>query len=378
MSKWMVPADQLDDDQNNFLNAEFNSKSNQWINGFPGSGKSILLMHTLAKILEQEPSASICIIYFTHSLKQMYIVGRIELGINYGRVLFKTYLQYQKKPEYFDYILCDEVQDLTPSVLRLMKDNCRKLYLSGDPNQSIFKDNPQTEEPVVNPKEIGGITNATEYQLTTIHRLTKSVIEIISHLMPSMEILSSKRSAKKNDVTPRLAKFDDKESEVNYIIEKAFETIEVEKSIVILLPTHNYIENFSSLYAESRNFEVFSGSKNSNRHDYELFNRHYHNLKLHYVGNSYGDLHKASNEGKIILMTYHSAKGLDFDSVYLPFLDENAYISSKILFMVGLSRSKETLTLSYSGSAHDYLDEIQQLCVSVDTKEVIEEEVFDF
>ena len=378
MSKWMIPVDQLDDDQNNFLNAEFNSKSNQWINGFPGSGKSILLMHTLARILEQEPSASVCIIYFTHSLKQMYIVGRIELGINYGRVLFKTYLQYQKSPAYFDYILCDEVQDLTPSVLRLMKDNCKKLYLSGDPNQSIFKDNPQTEEPVVNPKEIGNITSATEYQLTTIHRLTKSVIEIISHLMPSMEILSSKINAKKNDVTPRLAKFDDKESEVKYIIEKAFETIEIEKSVVILLPTHDYIESFSSLYAKSKSFEIFSGLKTSKKQDYELFNKHYHNLKLHYIGNSYGDLHKASNEGKIILMTYHSAKGLDFDSVYLPFLDKNAYISSKTLFMVGLSRSKETLTLSYSGNAHYYLDEIKKLCVSVDTKEIIEEEVFDF
>jgi superfamily I DNA/RNA helicase len=49
-------------------------------------------------------------------------------------------------------------------------------------------------------------------------------------------------------------------------------------------------------------------------------------------------------------MTYHSSKGLDFNYVYLPMVNQSMYIHENInaLLLVALSRSKGGLTISYS------------------------------
>ena len=373
MSKWMIPVDLLDNEQRDFIFNRIKEKDNQWISGFAGSGKSVLLMHTLAYIKEKEPSASVHIIFFTRSLEQMYKVGIGELKINAVRVTFETYISYEKrlgnavkanqKVPYYDYILCDEVQDLTKSVLEKMTKNSGRLYVSGDPNQSIYEEDPQTGKPVVNINEIGTTVNASEYKLTTIHRLTQSVIKLISQLIPSMDILKAKKNAKKVDVTARLANFTSNVKEVEYVMDSAFEAVSVSKSVVVILPTHDDLLNFASEYCELKN--DFPWKRVDNRWgkpDYGKFNAFYNKLKVHCIGNGYGDLVQATRQGKVVLMTYHSAKGLDFDSVFLPFLNDKADIRGETLFMVGLSRSKETLTLTYSGNMHPYLESIKGDC----------------
>ena len=76
-------------------------------------------------------------------------------------------------------------------------------------------------------------------------------------------------------------------------------------------------------------------------YDFESMNRYLNEEKvsLIYVGNKYGSLEDADDDNKIVIMTYHSAKGLDFDAVCLPFIDvdlnittnENALILSLFL-----------------------------------------------
>jgi len=393
MSKWMIPVDLLDNEQRDFIFNRIKEKTNQWISGFAGSGKSVLLMHTLAYIKEQEPSASVHIIYFTRSLEQMYKVGIGELKINAVKVTFETYISYERridnaiknnqKVPYYDYILCDEVQDLTELVLQKMTKNCSRIYVSGDPNQSIYKNDPQTNIPVVNVNEIGTAVNANEYQLTTIHRLTESIVKLISQLIPSMGILKAKTNAKKIDVTARLASFPNNKSEIEYVMNSAFEAISVSKSVVILFPTHDNLLKFSSKYCELKNELPWKIINNKwDMPNYSLFNNYYHKLKIHCIGNGYGDLVQASKQGKVVLMTYHSAKGLDFDSVYLPFLNDAVNIRGETLFMVGLSRSKETLTLTYSGTMHPYLNSIKSDCNdisdAINTNKVEEDFDFDF
>lgn len=208
-------------------------------------------MHVLATITEKEPEASILIIYFTHSLRQMFIVGMNELKINQRKVSLETYIKYQEKPRKYDYILCDEVQDLTADVLMLMKENCKRLYVSGDPHQSIYQEDPSTGRPVVNVSDIANITNTDEFRLTTIHRLTQSVVKLISSLLPSMGILSAKENSKTNDVTARLAKFSSEEDEVSYVAEQAFNYISTGESSVVILASHNDLLKFAALYNEA-------------------------------------------------------------------------------------------------------------------------------
>ena len=55
----------------------------------------------------------------------------------------------------YDYIFCDEVQDLTSRILIKMKDQTRyMLIVAGDSNQSIYSKDPQYQEAVVIPEKI--------------------------------------------------------------------------------------------------------------------------------------------------------------------------------------------------------------------------------
>ena len=44
---WMIREDQLDPDQKDFINIESKKTGNIWVKGFAGSGKSVLLVHSL-------------------------------------------------------------------------------------------------------------------------------------------------------------------------------------------------------------------------------------------------------------------------------------------------------------------------------------------
>lgn len=360
MSKWMIEAGKLDAEQSHFLNHEVTTKGNKWIKGLAGSGKSILLMYSLLDIKRKEPHASVAIIYFTHSLRQMYIVGMNELRINASNVKFMTYIEYQTNfsSKTFDYILCDEVQDLTPYVLNMMKNNCKRLLVSGDPNQSLYKKDPSTGRDVVRVDQISTVTNSSEYLLTTIHRMTDSIISLIGTLLPNLGIFKSKKSSMKKDVSVRSASFEDEGTEIEYIINNAETSISIGESAVLLFPSHSDIERFIDIYCNKFNIPKWGHDKNKwNKPDYGILNFHLNkfNAKLHYIGNNYGDLWRASKSGQVIIMTYHSAKGLDFDNVYLPFLNEETKIENETVFMVALSRSKSNLLLSHTKKMHPYL-----------------------
>jgi superfamily I DNA and RNA helicase len=72
MSNWIVPYNKLDDQQKDFVdNVDFNQK-NVWIKGFPGSGKSVLLAHTIAKIKRESPQCKHGLSGF-HPLTHCYV-----------------------------------------------------------------------------------------------------------------------------------------------------------------------------------------------------------------------------------------------------------------------------------------------------------------
>ena len=71
-----------------------------------------------------------------------------------------------------------------------------------------------------------------------------------------------------------------------------------------------------------------------------------------YVGNGIGSLDEANQKKKIILMTYHSSKGLDFDSVSLPCIqtDLGSTENENAIILVALTRAKSQLLITFTGS----------------------------
>ena len=96
-----------------------------------------------------------------------------------------------------------------------------------------------------------------------------------------------------------------------------------------------------------------------------MINEHlkHNSIRFQYLGNGVGSFAKAGAENLVTVMTYHSAKGLDYQAVFIPFLSPMLEIwrdtqRARALFFVALTRSREQLFLSYSKVKHPLLAEI--------------------
>jgi superfamily I DNA/RNA helicase len=361
---WMIKYDKLDDDQKDFVDKEINKKGNIWIKGFAGSGKSVMLVHALRKKLEQEPNAEICVVVYTHSLIDMFKTGMNELGMS-NNIPVITYHRFMKESQNYDYIFCDEVQDLPANVLQEMKNKSNQVFVAGDEFQSIYED-------TVEPDKIGSIINARPFKLTRIYRLTISIIQAVSNLLPNLDIFGSRRDMTKTDVSIRLGKAYDKDEEVKYVWEQGSNATSGGYTAVVLLPKHDYIVDFANRLLSQNGKKEWTFEENDwGKPDYNSLNRHFRKqgMKVEYVGNRYGSFQNAEKNRNLILMTYHSAKGMDFDNVFLPFLSDDINISRRdeeTLFMVAITRSKMNLFITYSGYLHHLVEKFESTCQRID------------
>ncbi len=368
---WMIREDQLDPEQKDFVNNESKKSGNIWVKGFAGSGKSVLLVHSLKDILKKEPNATAAVVLYTHSLIDMFRTGMKEIGLSETIPVMTYYEFVDKNTSNYDYILCDEVQDLPAKVLYAMKNRAKKIIVAGDSNQSIFSTDPKWQEPTVNPAQIGDIINARAFSLNMIHRLTRSIISAVQKILPNMNIFGAARDTTKVDVNIRLCEANSEQEEIEYVFKESQKGTAVGESSVILLPTHKAIERFIELLYKVNNKNLVSIPKDRwNKPDYNSLNTQLinSNIKAQFVGSGYGSLKNAENSKHTIIMTYHSAKGLDFDNVFLPFLNNSLYITpnnEETLFMVAITRSRKNLYLSYFGYTHNLVDKFKSGCTEI-------------
>jgi len=367
MSNWMITEDKLSVKQKDFINSEKMIDKNIWIKGFAGSGKSVLLVHSIANKILQNSNISICVVVFTHSLIQMFTAGMKELNIPEKNVYLTTYHQFKKNTMHYDYIFCDEVQDLTPSILEQMTKQAKKIILAGDSNQSIYLNDPATKELTLTTLDISNIVHPYNNIIDEIYRFSKSIQKVVAKFLPALEKVPNKT---KNDINVILGNSITKEKEIEYVISKAEGSIITDNSVVILLPSHNDIVDFINNILKIKEITEWNIVKNHwGKIDFNALNWYLqkNNINIEYIGNGTGDLYNSNQVGKIVIMTYHSVKGLDFDSVFLPSLTSELYISSETLFMVAMTRSKLNLYLTYSGNnKHHFLNDIEKECHKLD------------
>lgn len=374
---WMIREDQLDPDQKEFINVESKKSGNIWVKGFAGSGKSVLLIHSLKNIIQKEPNAKVAIVVYTHSLIDMFKTGMQELSLP-NSIPVMTYIEFvDKNNQNFDYIFCDEVQDLPAKVLFAMNNRARKVIVAGDSNQSIYDTDPRWQEPTVNPNQVGDIINARAFSLNMIHRLTRSIINAVQKIMPSINIWGAKRDLTKQDVNIRLCEASNEQEEVKYIYQEALKGANVGDTSVILFPKNDLIIKFANLVLSANGKSQWKEKKNSfNRPDYADLNRHFRSsgIKLQFIGSGYGALKDAERNKEGILMTYHSSKGLDFDNVFLPFLNAHLPLhpsNAETLFMVAMTRSRKNLYLTYFGYTHDFVDKFKGECTEISISDIL-------
>lgn len=367
---WLVPENKLDAQQRLFLDSEAIFKQNVWIKGFAGSGKSILILYSVKKILARNPEAKLLLVVFTHSLIKMFTAAFEEMGLN---VQVETYYAFMKSPSHYDYILCDEVQDLTERVIVALERHADRVIVAGDANQSIYLSDPQWREPTIDKNYLSS-RDYQEQELTIIHRLPKSLIEVVNHFMPDMHIFSAKLDMTKPDVQVRVCKAERVEDEIRYLLDRAQKAIQGGYTVAVLLPTQDLMVLFVNwvLYCMGRQQWDPPQRNRWGKYDFFLLNRGLSNagIPLQCIAN--GDGAFSSSIPQINVMTYHSSKGLDFDNVFIPFASEGIPIFgsdeelSRRLFMVAMTRTRSNLCITYTGTPYEELNSFQYLCTMVE------------
>lgn len=374
MSPWIISESGLDEQQRRFLEEEDFNKHNVWIKGFPGSGKSVLLAYAMKRIKRKAPGAKVAVVVFTHSLIAMFRAAFEDMGVS---AEIMTFYQFMDGISKYDYILSDEVQDMTGRVLRAMKSRAKHVIVAGDENQSIYDSDPKYREPTVTSSEIKILLSATDFELNIIHRLSSSIIAAIEKFMPGMNIFSAKRDMTKRSTQIRLCTADTSEEEARYIIREAQKASNIGDSVGILIPSQQAILFFFQIALQTMGKKQWTVQLNQwHKVNYGALNSYLsdNGVKMQYVGNGYGKF--TDSAGKISVMTYCSSKGLDFDNVFLPGLNNSLYISSnerlsRTLFMVAMTRSRNNLYLTYSGSRSAYLAKFADDCSKINIHDAL-------
>ena len=372
--KWIVPENKLDDQQREFIDNVDINQHNVWIKGFPGSGKSVLLAYTLKKIKGKNPNASVVLVVFTHSLIAMFKEAFREMGISVSVV---TFYQFMNSSSSYDYILCDEVQDFVPIVLREMNNHGKHIVVSGDENQSIYDRDPKYMESTVSSNQIRMLLSVNEYELGIIHRLSRNIINVVQRFLPNMNIFSAKQDMSKMSTQVRLCEANSPKEEADYIMKEGKKTINVGDTAAILIPKQEEILSFINTVLKSSGKSSWAVRLDRyGKPDYDNMNSYLdrNGIPIQYVGNRFGSFSNSTR--KITLMTYHSAKGLDFDSVFIPGLNNSLFINSnetlsKTLFMVAMTRSRNNLYLLYSGYKHPYLKNFESECNKINVHDYL-------
>lgn len=382
---WFRQYKDLTPRQKEFVDTyEGDPTANVLLQGPPGSGKTILLINLINKLREKYPDRKIGLITYTHSLIDMLNTGLAADGvqaITYHQ--FVKQLGFQtahvegdlapngnligKRRNRTDYgiLVVDEVQDLPAHVLRAIRSQATQVVVAGDGNQQLYSHGCTESEILSN---LGLSKSNEQFNIAVSYRLTPSLFRAARVFKPN--VIESSESNGKTDVKPEIAKAINWAQEVEYVYRRSQLGPQKGEVSAILFPTRSSLENFVNAVLRYEGKPIWSVVKNGfNEPDYGLLNVHlaHHNILLEVVQNNYGSLESVVRNKRVVLQTYHSAKGLDYNNVCLPGLSSAEFISTPAdtLFYVALTRSRAQMCLSYTGEPHTFLRRIESLCASI-------------
>lgn len=323
-ASWDVEEESMDDDQLDLIDMTIDKS--MLVTGCAGSGKSVIAMHKAEQVAKT--GASVILIAYTKSLSAF-----MREGIDEKTLPYKFYHHYRWKEKLkmpgADYIIVDEIQDFTREEILEFMGAARKAYFFfGDSAQSIYK---QYGKNTISIEEISALTGLTPMQLYNNYRLPRAIAKITQgYVGVNVNPYEDKIYQNKEKALPHFVHLDGIEEQISAIrtlIEQYTRNIFNNQTIGILLPSNDLVIQVCQKLQE---FDISCEFKytddNSDRFvdtlDFETF------------------LPK--------LMTYHSAKGLQFDVVILPMYVGASDDESKKALYVAMTRTMHNLYILYS------------------------------
>ena len=328
-----------------------NSEPNLIVRGFAGSGKTLLAIHIgIKRAIEYKER--VLIVVFTKTLARVIenYLEKLNLGHNKLTVVFHGKLQYSPlsliKP---DVLIVDEFQDFTQQDLVEFLKNTKKNYFIGDDDQSLYDYQYNSGRRTLSQDDIVNKTKFPVLYLTKNLRSGKGL-----ELLAQQIFWANNESKEVGILENYYAKCmmglnpDDNNGNkfLNCFITSFNDNEEVDETVWLYDSLKEYKKNFPD-----ETIAVLVMDNDRVRQLHEIFQQHRlsHGYKIE------NELSSNFLKEDITLMTYHSAKGLEFAHVFLPY--SNKLLNEKSFwqraYFTAITRAVKSINLTFSRSS-DY------------------------
>lgn len=335
-----------------------------WIKGYAGTGKTILLIHLANEYLKARKK--VAYVTYTHALVKRARDDLESLGVRQDKLPIFTVDAFNSSKKSYDLILVDEVQDLPQNKIEKLLSSGGRFIFAGDLNQSIFLSSAKPDRI----KKLLG--NPKVVELRDIYRLPEA-ISYASHLV--YEEADSAENALvtvHEDSSVNIVKARSEEAEVSWVYEQALKEARPGMPSAILFSDHKDLQNFISTLASIKGLgtpPAVGKLEVSGGRDYGPVNRFLkkHGLSLAMVGGAGGgEINTANRARMVFAMILHSAKGLGFQSIFMPYMHsdrlpcpykplKNKDEWQRRFVYVALTRTQLNFYASYTGEMNDIL-----------------------
>lgn len=323
-----VDDDSMDDDQLDLI--EKTLDESMIVAGCAGSGKSVIAMHKAQQILDM--GGDVIMIALTKSL--CLFMNQGNMGRSLGSHFYYHWNWRNIGMPSADYIIVDEIQDFSRGEIQEFINSAKKcFFFFGDTAQSIYK---FTEKQTLSIEQIAKMTGLEPLQLYNNYRLPKAVAQITqTYVGVDVNPYSEKIYQSKEKALPHIVPFVNIEEQADAIIKIAEKSNS--PSIGILVPRNEQVIQLMQLLSE-KNFVC----------------------EVKY-GNGFNDENKNTLNFQTKLpklMTYHSAKGLQFETVFLPLYEGAIDSESRKALYVAMTRTYRNLYVMYNNVLSSPLKEV--------------------
>ncbi|UUW08669.1 ATP-binding domain-containing protein [Flavobacterium plurextorum] len=339
--KWLIDPAELDEFQRDILGLGMNDS--YAIKGCAGSGKTILALYRandirIETIAEDENALpSFTLVVYTKALREFIRSGIIELGIS-----IKQVIHWEKwDGDEVDHIIVDEAQDFSKGRIDVFNDSkVKSLMLYGDTQQKLYPGGMSIEDTAL-------YLDIPQKELLKNYRLPKSIASIASYLCDDKQLEG--KCVKTVIEKPRLKKFDSWQKELDFIINEI--STRNLTDVAILVPFN--IEKKAKSNNEYRNVETIKQYFDSVGFRHEV--------KMSEDESSAFELDFDSDNPKV--MTFHSSKGLQFETIFIPFCDypnHDNWFNKNFAnpFYVAITRTYKNLYITHSKRLSLFLKDV--------------------
>ena len=295
-------------------------------------------------------------VYSTYGRRSSFFVEKEfsgELDLDKCKSLASAIL-YKEAEEKVDYLIIDEVQDFSIAAIRnnyISRVN-NSFALFGDSAQMIYKNQGSSMD------DIRAEFHGDPYVLKFNYRLPKSIAKVAQAISETpVDLLTYNMKDRGNSdypyyPKPLVTKYSDRKAELQGILDKIRN--EDLDDVAILVPL------------ESDVIEVFN-FLNDNGIDSQVLFRTGHIAPFRTINTL-----DMANTSMPCILTYHAAKGTEFDNVFVPFANNGA-IPDRKAFYVACTRSSHSLYISYSNTLTNFMSKVNKHNIEmVDTTKPVE------